>query len=61
VDPEQRHEVIFFYLESSAMHDPAMKFGGAPDPPPPPVPPPAVLEAVRARAAQAFQVVSEAE
>ena len=61
VDPDQRNEVIFFYLESSAMHDPAMKFGGAPDPPPPPVPPPAVLEAVRARAAQAFQVTSEAE
>ena len=61
VDPERRHEMIFFYLESSAMHDPGMKFGGAPDPPPPPVPPPAVLEAVRARAAQAFQVSSEAE
>ena len=61
VDPDRKHEVIFFYLESSAMHDPDMKFGGAPDPPPPPVPPPAVLEAVRARAAQAFQVGSEAE
>jgi hypothetical protein len=57
VDPAGRHEVILFYLESAAMHDPGMAYGGAPAaPPPPPTPPPAVLAAVRQRAAQAFQV-----
>ncbi len=62
VDPAGKHEVIFFYLESAAMHDPAMQYGGAPAaPPPPPTPPPAVLAAVRERAARAFQVSSEAE
>ena len=62
VDAARRNEVIFFYLESASMHDPAMAYGGAPvAPPPPPTPPPAVLAEVRERAARAFQVRSETE
>ena len=58
VDTAAHHEVIFFYLEAAALHEPEIVYGGLPvAPPPPPAPPAAVMAAVRNRARAAFHVI----
>jgi hypothetical protein len=55
VDPAEKHEVIFFYLESGSINDPSIVYSAA-GTGRPPVPPPAVAAALRERARRTFEV-----
>ena len=57
VDPNRKHESILFYLESAAINDPGIYYGGiASNNDPPPVPPQAVRKTLASRAGRAFTI-----